>query len=234
MSGSSSKRSKMSSTRPHHRAGATVCALGPDPAGWTPDAPRERSRLPGACRRILAASLVLLIGGIASGSATRSVAQPAAPSAPASGTDAAEAPLDICALFPRAVMERALGRIERTRSLNITRSDAPMRTPGGSGGCLWEGQGWRQVRLEVHTAAGLARQGLGSPRQYIDLGWPVGPGAAAVEGLGEVARLRPATGQSIELVAGSADRAVHLMAEGLARDQAVAIVRAALEQMRLR
>ncbi|GIX08578.1 hypothetical protein [Elioraea sp.] len=108
-------------------------------------------------------------------------------------------------------MERALGRIERTRSLNITRADAPMRTPGGSGGCLWEGRGWRQVRLEVHTAAALARQGLG-----------------------EVARLRPATGRSVELVAGSADRAVHLMAEDVARDQAVAIVRAALEQMRLR
>ena len=174
--------------------------------------------------------------------ATKPVAAPAAVAqakAPAStpaakqGTD--EPVIDVCGLFPRGPIETALGKIRRTKSLNITDATAPMRTPGGSGGCFWEGPKLGlDVRLEVHTASGLARQGFASPRRFIDIGWAIGPSAAAVDGLGEVARTRPGDGKSIELIAGSSDRAVHLLANGISREQAIAIVRAGLEQMKLR
>lgn len=186
---------------------------------------------------LLVSSLLLFIASGATHAAVLSRAPlPASanPAVSASGADATGAPVDVCSLFPRAVMEGALGRITRVRSLNITDPRAPMRTPGGSGGCFWEGSGLRHVRLEVHTAEGLARQGLGGPRRYIDVGWAIGSGATAVEGLGDVARMRPSSGRSIELIAGSADRVVHLMADGLSRDQAIAVVRAALERMPLR
>ncbi len=157
------------------------------------------------------------------------------PAAPAPQATADEPVIDVCARFPRAAIERALGKIDRTKSLNITDPKAPMRTPGGSGGCHWEGAKLGQhIRIEVHTATGLARQGLGSPRRFIDTGWAIGADASAVEGLGEVARTRPGDGKSVELVAGSADRAVHLLAGGITREQAVAVVRAGLEQMALR
>jgi len=170
---------------------------------------------------------------------TKSAAVPAAAApAPQAATalPAADEPvIDVCGLFPRGPIEAALGKIDRTRNLNITDAKAPVRTPGGSGGCFWEGPKLGlHVRMEVHTARALARDGFSSPRRFIDMGWAIGPDAAAVEGLGEVARVRPRQGKSIELIAGSADRSVHLMADGITREQAVAIVRAGLEQMKLR
>ncbi len=169
-------------------------------------------------------------------SATAAAPGPAAPAAAAAAAGAAadEPVIDVCALFPRAAVEKALGKIDRTRNLNVTDPKAPMRTAGGSGGCFWEGAKLGQhMRIEVHSAASLARQGLGSPRRYIDMGWAIGADASAVDGLGEVARTRPSDGKSIELIAGTADRTVHLLASGISRDQAVAVVRAGLEQIKL-
>lgn len=179
------------------------------------------------------------------GGGTPSAAQPAAASAvaaqakaptPASPPAAAadEPVIDVCAVFPRAVIEKAFGKVARTKNLNRTDPNAPMRTAGGSGGCYFEGPKLGlDARLEVHTATGLARQGLGGPRRFIDTGWAVGPDASAVDGLGEVARMRPSQGKSVELIAGNADRVVHLLAQGISREQAIAIVRAGLE-MKLR
>ena len=168
--------------------------------------------------------------------APEAVAQAKSPSPTPAAKPATDEPvIDVCARFPRGPIETALGKIRRTKNLNITDASAPMRTPGGSGGCYWEGPKLGlDVRLEVHTARGLARQGFASPRRFIDIGWAIGRDAAAVDGLGEVARTRPSDGKHIELIAGSSDRAVHLLANGISREQAIAIVRAGLEQMKLR
>jgi hypothetical protein len=157
----------------------------------------------------------------------KSAAAPAA--APAAAAD--EPVIDVCALFPRPAIETALGKIDRTRSLNVTDpGKGPMRTPGGSGGCFWEGAKLGvHARVEIHTASGLARQGLGSPRRYIDMGWAIGADASAIDGLGEVARTRPTKGMDHEIIAGNASRTVHLLASGISREQAIAIVRAGLE-----
>ncbi len=188
--------------------------------------------------RLLAIALcATALSGCGGGSAPASAAgkpAAAAPSKSAQATAAANEPvIDVCALFPRQVIESALGKINRTRNLNVTDPKAPMRTEGGSGGCFWEGPKLGvDARLEIHTAASLARQGLGSPRRYIEMGWAIGPDASAVEGLGEIARTRPSQGKNHEVIAGDASRAVHLLANGISREQAIAIVRAGL-QMKL-
>jgi hypothetical protein len=187
--------------------------------------------------RLLAIALCATVSGCGGGTKPTAVeGKPAAAAptktaaAPAPAAAADEPVIDVCALFPRQVIEAALGKIERTRSLNITDpSKAPMVTPGGSGGCFWEGPKLGHARLEIHTASSLARQGLGGPRRYIDMGWAIGADASPVEGLGEVARARPTKGRYHEIIAGNASRAVHLLADGISREQAIAIVRAGLE-----
>lgn len=187
---------------------------------------------------VLTAALLAACGGGHAPPSTKPAAAPAAVAqakAPAPAPAADEPVIDVCELFPRGPIEAALGRIGRTKSLNITDPKAPMRTPGGSGGCFWEGPKLGlEVRLEVHTAGSLARQGFGTPRRFLDTGWAIGPDASAVEGLGDVARTRPSQGRNIELIAAGGDRAVHLLASGISREQAVAIVRAGLEQMKLK
>jgi len=185
--------------------------------------------------RLLAIALCATVSGCGGGTKpTSAEGKPAAAapptSAPAPAAAADEPVIDVCALFPRQVVESAVGRVNRTRNLNVTDPKAPMRTEGGSGGFSWEGPKLGvDARLEIHTASSLARQGLGSPRRYIEMGWPIGPDASAIEGSGEIARARPSQGKNQEIIAGDASRTVHLLANGISREQAIAIVRAGLQ-----
>jgi hypothetical protein len=154
---------------------------------------------------------------------------PTAPAAAAAPGPADADVIDVCARFPRAVIERVLGDAVEVRDLNITAADAPMRTEPGYGGCNYEGAGFAGLRVEVGTAQHLQRARLGSPRHYIERFWSAGEaGDETVPGLGVAARLRATGEQSVVVAAAGEDRFVQVMASQVPREQVLAVVEAAL------
>jgi hypothetical protein len=132
--------------------------------------------------------------------------------------------------MPRGVLEAALGSPLGVKNLNRTDPSRPPVTSPGYGGCAFEGPGFRGARIEVGTAASAARDGLGSPRRYVETLWAVGETGRVdvIEGLGTAARLTTSGDRSFVIAAASDDRYVQVMVDGVTREQAIEIARAAL------
>jgi hypothetical protein len=136
--------------------------------------------------------------------------------------------IDVCGLLPRRALEDALGELTGTKS-NNRRGMAGIQTDPGYGSCYFEGPGFTGVRVDVSTAFGSSRAGLGSPLNYVEKVWPIGQGAVeTVGGLGLAARLSDAGSGDVVIVAASDDRYVQVIANGIPRAKALELARAAL------
>jgi len=135
------------------------------------------------------------------------------------------APIDVCATFPLATVEAAIGPVRKSRPL--ASSGAPGTSPY-SGGCHWIAEKMKNVRVEIGNEASLGAMKT-TAKAVVD-GATTGAmqGAQPLAGLGEAAMIKE-DGPVVMIVAAAGSKAVQVISGDIGRDATIAVARAALE-----
>lgn len=135
------------------------------------------------------------------------------------------ATLDVCATFPLATVEAAIGKVRKSRPLSSSGSQGASPY---SGGCHWIAEKMKNVRVEIGNEASLGAAKT-TARAVVD-GATAGPmqGSQPLAGLGEAAMIKE-DGPVVMIVAAAGNKVVQVISGDIGRDATISVTRAALE-----
>lgn len=136
------------------------------------------------------------------------------------------AQLDVCATFPLATVEAAIGKVRKSRPLSSSGSQGASPY---SGGCHWIAEKLKNVRVEIGNEASVAAAKT-TARAVVDAA-TAGPmqGSQPLAGLGEAAMIKE-DGPVVMIVAASGSKVVQVISGDIGRDATITLTRTALEQ----